>query len=101
MNAHRSQLFSLVVGLVEERMARRGLEPRSVDERTNLIEEGIIDSLEFLDLLAALEERAGVELDLLDSDPAMFTTIGGLVAELTHACSQLRGVGLVEGAVTK
>lgn len=101
MNAHRSQIFSLVVGLVEERMARRGLEPRSVDERTNLLEEGIIDSLEFLDLLAALEERSGVELDLLDADPASFMTIGGLVAELTGACSQLRAPGAVEGVVTK
>lgn len=44
----------------------------------NLIADGVIDSLGFLNLVGALETEFSVELDFGDREPEEFTTIGGL-----------------------
>lgn len=48
----------------------------------NLIEAGIIDSMQFLDLVALLEERVGVEIDFLEIDASSLTSIQGLASAL-------------------
>jgi acyl carrier protein len=45
----------------------------------NFIENGIIDSFRFLELIVALEKKFSVELDFGNLDPSQFSTIGGLV----------------------
>jgi acyl carrier protein len=46
----------------------------------NLIADGLIDSLGFLNLVGALESAFAVELDFGERDPDEFTTIGGLAS---------------------
>jgi acyl carrier protein len=47
----------------------RGLDPRLVPDDFNLHSEGIVDSFGVLELIGALEEHFGIELDFEDVDP--------------------------------
>lgn len=55
-----------------------------VDETINLIEYGILDSLDFISMLMELEMRFELDLDFEDVEPTTFTSIQGL-------CSLLAG----------
>jgi acyl carrier protein len=52
----------------------------AVDDSCNLVESGLVDSLGFLELVAAVESKFGVRFDFSAADPAEFTTLGGFVA---------------------
>lgn len=70
----------LVIELLEPALARAGVDAQNVDDSFNVIDSGVVDSLEFLDLLARLERHTGAHFELYDADPDVLTTIGGLVA---------------------
>lgn len=57
----------------------KGLAMPQVNEASNLLELGLLDSLGFIGLLLALETRFATSLDLAGGDPARFTTLQGLV----------------------
>lgn len=49
-----------------------------LNEDTNLLESGAIDSLGILDLMNFLSERFGIELDDSDFEPSNFATMDSL-----------------------
>jgi ribosomal protein S18 acetylase RimI-like enzyme len=55
------------------------------DGRQTLVGTGLFDSFTFLELLAQLETEFGVEVELLDQPPEVFTTLDGLVAIVAGA----------------
>lgn len=60
----------------------------------HLLNAGVVDSLGFVNLLAAIEERFGIEIDLGDADPDEFLTVGGLAR---CAAAVARGDGAAHG----
>lgn len=50
----------------------------SIEAQTNLIATGIIDSFSFMEVLASLEERFGVSVDIGTHEFETLTTFGGL-----------------------
>lgn len=57
------------------------LEPESVSQltdETDVLAAGMLDSLAFIQLLAALEQELGTPVDLSEADPSEFTTVRGL-----------------------
>jgi acyl carrier protein len=44
----------------------------------HLMDAGVIDSVGFVNLIAAIENRFAIEIDLGDADPEQFLTIDGL-----------------------
>jgi len=58
----------------------RGLTLDGLDPKENLFNAGVIDSMGFLELVAAVEAAFGLEIDFSEMDPAEFTTLDGLVA---------------------
>ncbi len=48
------------------------------DIDTNLIQEGVIDSIDFMNIISEIEEKFNVEIDFLEIDPQKITTINGL-----------------------
>lgn len=53
---------------------------------TDLLTAGILDSIGFVELLMSIETEYGYQIDLVDADPAQFSTINGLCElALKHA----------------
>lgn len=75
----------LVLRLLEPPLDRAGIDPGDVDDSFNVVDRGVVDSIEFLDLVATLEDRTGARLDLFDADPEVLTTVGGLASMLEEA----------------
>ncbi|MBF0446365.1 MAG: acyl carrier protein [Magnetococcales bacterium] len=48
-------------------------------EHDNLLEAGLMTSMDFMSLIQTMEDETGKEIDLSEVDPASLTTIAGLV----------------------
>lgn len=69
------------IALDEMRAAidRRGLNVAQFDDGMDLLAAGVIDSFGFIDLVAALETRSGLSIDLASVPPESLTTLRGLL----------------------
>ena len=56
-----------------------------ITDDLNLVAGGVIDSLGFLNLLTALEERFGIEVDLSEVEPSEFSTPAGLIKAVVQS----------------
>ncbi len=83
-----------IKGFIVERLAagagKKGIAPADARDELNMLDAGLVDSLAFLSLLADIEARFGITLDLSASDPAEFLTVGGLSRLVAGAISQNR-----------
>jgi acyl carrier protein len=61
--------------------ARLSGDERGLDDTTDLLESGILDSFAVLSLVAYLEETFRVQLDPVDINPVTFSTVDA-IAEL-------------------
>lgn len=95
MPSPKTALRQLVIEFIAPSLRRHSISPDEVDDSLNIVERGIVDSIEFLNLVARLEQKADVELELFDVDPAVLTTVGGLtdlVYEATASCTSSRSM---------
>ena len=60
-----------------------------VSDELHLLDAGVLDSVGFVTLIAALEEHLGGEIDLGEADPDEFLTVGGL-ARCAHSSAHAR-----------
>lgn len=51
----------------------------TIDDSTDLLGAGRLDSLDFLQLVSLLEDRFAIEIDFSDVDPEQLTRVEGLV----------------------
>ena len=72
------ELVDQAVTWIHARNAERNLAPIDVNANTPLFENGILDSLGLVALLAFLEEATGNQVDLLELDESEITTLDGL-----------------------
>jgi acyl carrier protein len=61
-------------------LAQLGVEDDHLPPDVDLLSEGLVDSFGFLQLILALEERLGTELDLEELDTVDLTRLGPLCA---------------------
>jgi acyl carrier protein len=54
---------------------------------SDLLTAGILDSIGFVELLMFIETEYGYKIDLIDADPAQFSTIKGLCELALKSCS--------------
>jgi acyl carrier protein len=70
---------ALLLRASAEGLALVGMAPEDVSDDFDLREAGVVDSLGFLELVTALEDQLGIELDFEALDPEQLTTVGPLV----------------------
>lgn len=75
---------SLIISKIKDRLAPRlalfDIKPFEIKEDFDLVKSGLVNSMEFVELLAGLEEDLNVQIDyekVLEDDD--FTTIKGIV----------------------
>jgi acyl carrier protein len=67
-----------ILNRFSDTLSAKGLTPEQVPDDFDLMQEGVIDSLGFMTLVAELQEKAGVEIDFGDLDPENLTQVGAL-----------------------
>lgn len=75
----RDHVQALIRQQLSDRLVRLGMGPGDLTDDLDLVRSGLLDSLAFIDLVAALENATGRQVDLeqaLEQDDA--TTVGGL-----------------------
>lgn len=79
-----------LLDFVGERLMVRGFSTAEVNDDFDLIVNGVIDSLAFLEMTVALQEQFDVELDFGEVDPVQLSIVG----PLCHYVSSLKLKGL-------
>jgi acyl carrier protein len=74
-----------VVAFLERRLADSG-RAGSLGRDVAVFDEGLLDSLSLLELVAAVEAATGQAVDMLRFDPAAVVSLDDLIAELSAAC---------------
>jgi len=76
----RVEVRDFLVTTVTELLATQGrtVDPKEITDDRDLFLSGLIDSLGFLELAAALSEHCGFELDFESLDPEEMTVVGPL-----------------------
>lgn len=89
--ASPDRVKSLIAAILEPKLAALGLTRATLSDDLDLRDQGVIDSLGFVELVAALELQLGAPLDLSDLDPEHLTRVGALARHIA-------GNGPVHGA---
>lgn len=79
------QIRAFILAEARKAAAAKGLGTLEITDDLHLVDAGLLDSISFLGLIAALEEQFGAAVDLADADPAEFFTVGGLTRCATAA----------------
>lgn len=72
------ELDDLIIEWVRKNAQTNGNGQVELTRHTNLMENGLLDSIGFVELIVFMEKQAGRNIDLTDVDPSEFTTVAGL-----------------------
>jgi len=51
---------------------------KEFDNEENLIENGVLDSIDFIYVINEIENKFGIAIDFLEIDPSQITSVNGL-----------------------
>jgi acyl carrier protein len=69
----------IAVNFIRPDLERHGMDAENLDDETDLLATGIIDSFGFLDLMSEIEEKSGLSIELEEIDPALMSKLSGLI----------------------
>jgi acyl carrier protein len=78
METTAADVQQFILGRIDDPLQAKGLAAADVPSSFDLLLEGVIDSFGIVELIAALEERYGLEFDLGELAPDDLTRIGPL-----------------------
>ncbi|TVQ65385.1 MAG: acyl carrier protein [Balneolaceae bacterium] len=67
-----------IITLLENRLQLLGIESTDVAHDVSLFDQGIVDSISFMELIVSIEDEFEVELDFSDMEPPEFDSIESL-----------------------
>jgi acyl carrier protein len=85
MSVSSRVVAAFVVAELDEPLREAGLDPREVGDELDLLTTGIVDSLGMIELIMALNERFGLDVDFEGLDPEEFTVLGPLARHVARA----------------
>ncbi len=86
-----------IISLYKTKITERGLSADQVPDDFDLLMEGIIDSLGIMELVTALEEHFGCEIDFEELDAEQMTILGPLSTHIQHKLTEAKTVKWSEG----
>ena len=91
MSDLEQQIRRFVLGELQQMMGASPVLPGDPTDDFNLVTSGVLDSMEFVELIGRLEQEFELEVDFEGIDPGEFTTLGGLVRCVAHGEGIPRG----------
>jgi acyl carrier protein len=82
---------ALIIAECSDAVHDLGLDPEALGDDFDLRVNGVIDSLGFLELVVALEDDLGLDLDLAELPAEELTVLGPLAREVASQVSGQRG----------
>lgn len=82
----KEQIRQYVLNTYSTALLNRGLRIEEVPDTFDLLEEGIIDSMGILELVAGLEDHFKIRADLETIEPSQLTIIGPLCEHVAAHC---------------
>lgn len=73
--------------LMENRLQRKNKKPGDIDENKSLLEQGIYDSMAFIEFIADVEEAFEIEIDFENLDAADFTSVNQMIKLIEKSLS--------------
>lgn len=74
----QAELIQRVLNWVRKNNLNNGNSKVELTEETNLLETGLLDSLEFVNLILFIETECGCKVNLNDVEPEQFTVVKSL-----------------------
>ena len=75
-----NEIRKQVIDLVREKLERLSIRDNEITGGFDLVKSGLVNSLEFVDMVASLEKLHGIEIDFeKELDKGDFTSIDGLI----------------------
>jgi acyl carrier protein len=72
-------VHKLVLELITEKIINADENPENINADTNLFQSGILDSFDFLDLIAMIEENSELSVDLAEMDGLNIAVLGDFI----------------------
>jgi acyl carrier protein len=79
----------IALDFIQTDLERNGLKAEILDDETDLLATGIIDSFGFLDLISEIEDRTGLSLDFGGLDPDSLLSLRGLIEKFMAGSSSV------------
>jgi len=80
---------AFVVGALANPLRESGFDPGGVGEDFDLLTSGVVDSLGMIELVVAVNERFGLDLDFEGLDPEQLTVLGPLSEYVARAAARV------------
>ena len=75
-----------IIGLLLEKLILFDIHESEVKDGFDLVKSGLLDSMAFVDLIAAAEEKYQIEIDFEKfADTPDFSSVGGLISIIINA----------------
>jgi acyl carrier protein len=75
-----NEIRKLVMDILRDKLQRIGIRESELGESFDLVKSGLLNSLEFVDLVASMEKIRHYEIDFEQAlDSGELTTVGGLI----------------------
>ena len=81
------ELAHLAVDWIRRNDRETGTTNGKIDRSTNLLADGVLDSIGFLELISYLEQESGGRIELLDAELEEIATVNGLIRFVSHPSS--------------
>lgn len=69
-----------IIELLKPKLEENGISENDLDTKEGLLDQGVLDSMSFLEFTANVETTFDIELDFSELDPSEFTSIDNLMA---------------------
>lgn len=79
MNEYEQKVKDFIIRELKRNTRTADISANTIDESCNMLENGLVDSFGFIELLASVEKEFNIEIDFSTLDPAEFITFKGLV----------------------
>ncbi len=89
------EVKAFILGRFKDELRFRGLDPSQVSDAFDLLGEGIVDSFGLMELIVALGEEAGFEIDFEGLDAEELTIIGPLTRYVANAIRERQKAGTI------